>query len=125
MLRIRAFQGLVPDPTQVADITCVPYDVLNADEARVLAEGKPNTLLRVDRAELELPPETNPYSDAVYARAKENFARLQSVGALRRESAPANSASFIDYRAVPAATVGPQTRSGFRRADVLGFYLFR
>ena len=89
MLRIRAFQGLVPDPTQVADITCVPYDVLNADEARVLAEGKPNTLLRVDRAELELPPETNPYSDAVYARAKENFVRLQSVGALRRESAPA------------------------------------
>ncbi len=89
MLRIRAFRGLVPDPAQVADIACVPYDVLNADEARVLAEGKPNTLLRVDRAELELPADTNPYSDAVYARAKENFARLQSIGALRRESAPA------------------------------------
>ena len=89
MLRIRAFRGLVPDPAQVADIACVPYDVLNADEARVLAEGRPNTLLRVDRAELELPPETNPYSDAVYARAKTNFERLQSVGALRRESAPA------------------------------------
>ena len=89
MLRIRAFRGLVPDPAQVSDIACVPYDVLNTDEARVLAEGKPNTLLRVDRAELELPPETNPYSDAVYARAKENFARLQSVGALGRESAAA------------------------------------
>ena len=89
MLRIRAFRGLVPDPAQVADIACVPYDVLNADEARVLAEGKPNTLLRVDRAELELPADTNPYSDAVYARAKENFARLQSIGALRRESASA------------------------------------
>jgi uncharacterized protein (DUF1015 family) len=88
MLRIRAFRGLVPDPKQVADIACVPYDVLNADEARDLAEGRPNTLLRVDRAELELPPETNPYSDAVYARAKENFQRLQFVGALRRESAP-------------------------------------
>ena len=89
MLRIRAFRGLVPDPAQVSDIACVPYDVLNTDEARILAEGKANTLLRVDRAELELPPETNPYSDAVYARAKENFARLQSVGALGRESAPA------------------------------------
>ncbi len=89
MLRIRAFQGLVPDPAQVPDIACVPYDVLNTDEARVLAEGKPNTLLRVDRAELELPADTNPYSEAVYARAKENFARLQQVGALRRESAPA------------------------------------
>ena len=89
MLRIRAFRGLVPDPAQVSDIACVPYDVLNADEARVLAEGRPNTLLRVDRAELELPPETNPYSDAVYERAKANFEHLQSVGALRRESAPA------------------------------------
>jgi uncharacterized protein (DUF1015 family) len=89
MLRIRAFQGLVPDPAQVADIACVPYDVLNTEEARVLAEGKPNTLLRVDRAELELPPDTNPYSDAVYARAKANFERLQQSGALRRESAPA------------------------------------
>ncbi len=88
MLRIRAFCGLVPDPAQVADVACVPYDVLNTDEARVLAEGKPNTLLRVDRAELELPPETNPYSDAVYAQAKKNFERLQTVGALRRESAP-------------------------------------
>ncbi len=87
MLRIRAFRGLVPDPHQVADIACVPYDVLNTEEARVLAEGRPNTLLRVDRAELELPPETNPYSDAVYERAKVNFARLQSAGALRRESA--------------------------------------
>ncbi len=89
MLRIRAFQGLVPDPAQVSEIACVPYDVLNADEARILAEGKPNTLLRVDRAELELPADTNPYSDAVYARAKANFARLQQTGALRRESAPA------------------------------------
>jgi uncharacterized protein (DUF1015 family) len=89
MLRIRAFQGLVPDPAQVADIACVPYDVLNTEEARVLAEGRPNSLLRVDRAELELPPETNPYSDEVYARAKQNFDRLQQAGALRREPAPA------------------------------------
>jgi uncharacterized protein (DUF1015 family) len=89
MLRIRAFQGLVPDPAQVADIACVPYDVLNVAEARVLAEGRPNTLLRVDRAELELPPGTNPYGDEVYARAKENFERLQANGALRRESGPA------------------------------------
>src|SRR5262249_47477541 len=87
MLKIRAFQGLVPDPAQVTDIACVPYDVLNTEDARVLAEGKPNSLLRVDRAELELPADTNPYSDAVYARANDNFLRLQQNGALRRETA--------------------------------------
>lgn len=89
MLRIRPFQGLVPDPAQVSDIACVPYDVLNAEEARVLADGRPNSLLRVDRAELELSPDTNPYSDPVYERAKQNFERLQKCGALHRESAPA------------------------------------
>lgn len=89
MLRIRAFQGLAPDPAQVADIACVPYDVLNTEEARGLAEGKPNSLLRVDRAELELPAGTDPYSDAVYAQARANFERLQQNGALRREAAPA------------------------------------
>jgi uncharacterized protein (DUF1015 family) len=89
MLRVRAFQGLVPDPARVADIACVPYDVLNTDEARVLADGKPDSLLRVDRAELELPAGTDPYSDAVYDRARTNFLRLQQNGALRRESAPA------------------------------------
>lgn len=88
MLRIRAFQGLVPDPAQVADIACVPYDVLNTEEARVLAEDRPNTLLRVDRAELELPAGTDPYSDAVYAQAKQNLQRLQENGALRRAAAP-------------------------------------
>ncbi len=88
MLRIRAFTGLVPDPAQVADIACVPYDVLNTEEARALAEGKPNTLLRVDRAELELPPETNPYSAEVYAQARKNFLRLQENGALLREPVP-------------------------------------
>jgi len=89
MLRIRAFQGLVPDSARVSEVACVPYDVLNTDEARVLAEGKPDTLLRVDRAELELPPGTDPYSDPVYQRAKENLSRLQSNGALRREDVPA------------------------------------
>ena len=30
-----------------------PYDVLNAKEARVMAEGNPNSFLRVNKSELE------------------------------------------------------------------------
>jgi uncharacterized protein (DUF1015 family) len=42
----------------------------------------------VDRAEIDLPPETDLYSDAVYAKARENFLKLQEDGALIREPEP-------------------------------------
>jgi uncharacterized protein (DUF1015 family) len=86
MLRIRPFQGLRPAPALVSQVACVPYDVVDRDESAALAAGNPNSLLHVDRAEIDLPPETDPYSGAVYAKARENFLRLQTEGALIRES---------------------------------------
>lgn len=89
MLRIKAFQGLRPATDLVTEVACVPYDVVNTAEASALAEGLPNSLLHVDRAEIDLPSGTDPYSDAVYAKAKENFLSLQRNGALIREPEPA------------------------------------
>src|ERR1700754_3209473 len=86
MLRVKAFQGLRPAPTLVQEVACVPYDVVNREESAALAAGKPHSLLHVDRAEIDLPAETDPYSDAVYAKARENFLGLQKDGALIRES---------------------------------------
>ena len=86
MLRIRPFQGLRPAPQLAPQVACVPYDVVDRDEAAALAAGNPLSLLHVDRAEIDLPPATDPYSDAVYAKALENFNRLRQEGALIRES---------------------------------------
>jgi uncharacterized protein (DUF1015 family) len=88
MLRIKAFQGLRPAPEKAHEVACVPYDVVDRDEAAALAAGMPNSLLRVDRAEIDLPPDTDPYSDAVYAKARENFLALQQNGVLIRETEP-------------------------------------
>ncbi len=66
----------------------MPYDVVNAAEAAALAAGKPRSLLHVDRAEIDLPHETNHYSDAVYAKARENLLALQANGSLGREAGP-------------------------------------
>lgn len=88
MLRLKAFQGLRPAPELVSEVACVPYDVVDREESAALAAGKPNSLLHVDRAEIDLPPDTDPYSDAVYAKARENFHALQQRGALIRESEP-------------------------------------
>jgi uncharacterized protein (DUF1015 family) len=85
-MRIRAFQGLVPEPALAAEVACVPYDVVDTAEAAALAAGRLRSLLHVDRAEIDLPPGTDPHSDAVYARARENFLQLQRDGVLGRET---------------------------------------
>ncbi len=87
-MRIRAFQGLVPQPALAPEVACVPYDVVNTAEAAALAAGKPHSLLHVDRAEIDLPPQTDPHADIVYATARENFLALQRDGVLTRESGP-------------------------------------
>jgi uncharacterized protein (DUF1015 family) len=88
MLKIRAFQGLVPATELAGRVACVPYDVVDSEEAAALASGNPHSLLHVDRAEIDCPPGTDIHSDAVYAKAVENFHHLQSSGALVRESGP-------------------------------------
>lgn len=88
MLKVRSFQGLVPAPGLAAEVACVPYDVVDSAEAATLAAGNPHTLLRVDRAEMDCPPGTDLHSDLVYAKAVENFEKLQQDSVLVRESAP-------------------------------------
>ncbi len=87
-MRIRAFKGLVPKPELAAEVACVPYDVVNTAEAAALADGKPHSLLRVDRAEIAFPAGTDIYSDPIYAKALEMFQKLQRDGALVRETEP-------------------------------------
>lgn len=88
MLRIRPFRGLRPDASLVAEVACVPYDVVDRSEAAALAREMPNSLLHVDRAEINLPDECDPYSPLVYATACERFKWLQQRGVLIRESGP-------------------------------------
>lgn len=87
-MRIRSFQGLVPVAEHAAAVAAVPYDVVNRDEAFELAKDNPLNLLHVDRAEIDLHPDIDPYSPQVYAKARETFLKMQSSGVLLRESGP-------------------------------------
>jgi uncharacterized protein (DUF1015 family) len=100
-MRLRALQGLVPKPALAAEVACVPYDVVNTAEAAALAAGKPDSLLRVDRAEIAFPPGTDPHADAVYAKALDIFQQLQRDGALVRETEPC---SYVDQQRMGAHT---------------------
>ena len=68
-------------------MAAVPYDVVNATEARSLADGNDLSFLRVSRAEIELPPDTDPYSSQVYDRAAANFAAFRA-SSLHLEAEP-------------------------------------
>ena len=87
-MRIRAFNPLRPSPELASRIASLPYDVVSRVEAQGLAAGNPLSMLHVVRAEIDLPADTNPYSEAVYARAKENLDRLTAEGAMIREAEP-------------------------------------
>ncbi|MEA3186642.1 MAG: hypothetical protein QOD99_472, partial [Chthoniobacter sp.] len=84
MLRIRAFQGLRPSQSLADKVACVPYDVVDRNEAAELAKDNPLSLLHVDRAEIDLPAAVDPYSPEVYQKALQNFRALQAAGTLER-----------------------------------------
>ncbi len=91
---VRPFRGLRPRPDMACEVACPPYDVVSTLEAREIARRNPNSFLRVNKAELELEDGTDPYSEEVYQRGKENLARLMGEGIMIRDP----RASFYIYR---------------------------
>ena len=79
MATIHPFHALRPSPADAARIAAVPYDVVSAEEARALAAGNPLSFLHVSRAEIDLPPATDPYAGQVYAQAAKAFDSLKSA----------------------------------------------
>lgn len=104
MAIVKPFRALRPLPAQSADVSAVPYDVVNSEEARQLAGENPLSFLRVSRPEIEMPAGTDIYSDAVYAKAAANFDRLIAAAPLVIEDEP----SFYIY----ALRMGERTQIG-------------
>jgi uncharacterized protein (DUF1015 family) len=88
MSALHPFRALRPSPEAAVRVASVPYDVVSTDEARALVAGNPLSFLRVTRAEVDLPPDTNPYDDRVYAQAVRNFEDLKRAAPLVMESEP-------------------------------------
>lgn len=88
MATIRPFRALRPQADRAQLVASVPYDVVNTDEARALADGNPLSFLHVSRPEIDLPPDTDIHSDAVYRKAVENFEKLIAEAPLNKENEP-------------------------------------
>jgi len=104
MAKIKAFRGLRPPKGIVRDLSCLPYDVMNSEEAVRMAEGKEHSLLHITRAEIDCPVGTAIHSETIYKKAVENFANFQKKGWLSEDE----EACFYIY----AQTMNGRTQYG-------------
>lgn len=114
MSLIRSFAGLRPAPEFAAAVVAPPYDVLNSAEARARAEGRPYSFLHISKPEIDLAPDIDPYSAAVYAKGAENFSALIKQGVLQRDK----KACYYVYRLV----MGEHTQTGIVAAASVAAY---
>ena len=73
MARIKPFRALRPPKNLAGEVAALPYDVMNTDEARSMAEGNPRCFLHVSRPEIDLPPDADPHSIPAYVKGRENL----------------------------------------------------
>ena len=84
----RPFKGFRPVPEKAKAVASRPYDVLNSEEAREEASGNPDSFLHVVKPEIDLPEDTDLYSEAVYQKAVENYAKLEENGTFVQDGKP-------------------------------------
>ncbi len=88
MITISPFKALRPEVAFAKDVASRPYDVLNSKEARLAAQGNPNTFLHITKSEIDLPETVDLHSQEVYEKAKENLTAFISRNILFKENKP-------------------------------------
>ena len=88
MAVFRPFKSITPKSEFAGDVAALPYDVMSSEEARRAVIGRPYSFLHVDKAEIDLPEDTDLYSEEVYLKARENLDNLVKNGICFEESEP-------------------------------------
>jgi len=96
MAVIRPFKALRPKKENAHLVASVPYDVINKEEAKELADGNPLSYLHITRSEIDLPDNVDVYSKEVYLKAKENLENLIKDSKLILDETP----HFYLYRLI-------------------------
>ncbi len=101
---VRPFKAFRPIKELADKVAALPYDVMSSEEARQMAGDNEYSFLHIDKAEIDLPPETYIYDDKVYEKANENLNSLIEKGVFIQDSKPC----LYIY----AQTVGGGTQTG-------------
>jgi uncharacterized protein (DUF1015 family) len=115
MAVVKPFRGLRPPKDAAAEIACLPYDVMNSEEAAKMAGGNEKSLLHITKSEIDLPSDVDVHSEEVYMKAFENFTLWQKNGWLVQDAEP----HFYIY----AQTMDGRTQYGIVGAASVDDYL--
>jgi len=94
MVQVRALRLLKPLDRYAKDVAAKPYDVVNYEEARAIAQANPLSFLRVEKSEIDLPSDMPTDSDAVLDQGKKNLDQFARDGIFCRDEEPC----FYVYR---------------------------
>ena len=89
MSDVRPFRALRPRPELAERVAAPPYDVINSDEAREMAEGNEISFLHINKPEIDLPPDVSLYDDRVYATGAAQPAAVHGRRRVRARSGAA------------------------------------
>ena len=85
MAIFQAFRALRPVSEKAADVAALPYDVVDRAEAKAIGDKNPDSFLHVDRAEMDLPDDTDLYDSKVYERARQNLLNMEKNGVMKQD----------------------------------------
>ncbi len=88
MAAFRPFAALRPAKELASQVAALPYDVVTREEAKKIGEENPYSFLHVDRAEIDLDPQIDPYSPQVYEKARETLKKMEQDGIMRKDPSP-------------------------------------
>jgi uncharacterized protein (DUF1015 family) len=104
MAIVKPFKGVRPPKSIVENLACLPYDVMNSEEAASMAAGKACSLLHITRSEIDCEPGIDIHSEVVYNKAVDNYNHFKKEGWLKGDS----QAKFYIY----AQTMDGRTQYG-------------
>ena len=93
---VKPFRGLRPRKELAAKVAAPPYDVLDSNEAREMAKGDPYIFLHVNKPEIDLDPNIDPYDQRVYQKGAENLKKFITDGIIFQDKNP----MFYVYRQI-------------------------
>ncbi len=88
MVTIHPFKAMRPEAQHAKNVASRPYDVLNSKEAKIEAQGNPNSFLHITKSEIDLSDDTDIHSQRVYDKARENLDAFLSRNIVFIESKP-------------------------------------
>lgn len=88
MTTLWPFRAVRPAPGRAPEVASHAYDVVNREEARLIAQANPLSFLRVEKSEINLPDDIDPPDPRVYRSARDVLQGMMRDGVMVQDEQP-------------------------------------